>query len=106
MSALLFMLVVDRVCKPMLIQAQIDLNLVNERLVAPVPVQAYADDIAAFIHSLFTLRKMIQASEPAMEEARLDAKVSKSGCFFMADRYTGKRDELLIVTFQGKELTT
>ena len=46
LSALMFILVIDRVCKPMITVAMICLNIEDERLLNPIPLQAFADDIS------------------------------------------------------------
>ena len=108
LSALLFILVVDKICKPMLTYSLIEQNLENERAISPLPVQAYADDIVSSAHSLPSVKGMFRASEPIMDDAGLDVKVTKSGVFYGRrsgnNWYTGKNDVKPVVCIQGKEL--
>ena len=108
LSALLFILVIDRVCKPMLTCLIIDLNLQNEKRLPPIPVQAYADDIAVTAYSLETLNKMLKVSEPIMKEAGLVVKVEKSACFYGRrsgnNWYKGKGDVVPKITIHKKEI--
>ena len=90
----------------MLTYALTTLNLENERRVTPLPIQAYADDIVVVTHSLNTLHSMIQICEPVMEDAGLDVKISKSGCFYGRrsgnNWYTGKSDVVPVSIFKEK----
>ena len=110
LSALLFILVIDRICRPMVNVALINRNLEDERRVTPLPVQAFADDIVASADSLSTLERMIAAGEPRMQEAGLDIKVTKCACFYGRrsgnNWYTGKRDIVPVVTIQANPLRT
>ena len=45
LSALIFILIIDRICKPMINTATEKSNLYNEGNLNPIPVQAFADDI-------------------------------------------------------------
>ena len=45
LSALLFIMVIDRVCKPMVATAISCMAIQNERMVNSIPLQAFADDI-------------------------------------------------------------
>ena len=82
----------------------------DERVVTPLPVQAFADDNVASADSVSTLESMIEAGEPRMKDAGLDVKVTKCTCFYGRrsgiNWYTGKRDVVQAVSIQGNALTT
>ena len=82
LSALIFILIIDRVCKSMIEAALLKLGLDNERRFNPIPVQAFADDIAMLAYDVNVINTMISASEPFMLEAGLEVKTAKCGVFY------------------------
>ena len=109
LSGALFILVIDRVCRPMFTHALINLNIEDEMKLNPLPVQAFADDIAAISFIKTTVQGMLDAGEPEMAAAELEGKPSKCAVFY--DRrsgnnwYKGKNDEVPTITLQGNALT-
>ena len=63
LSAMLFIMVIDVVCKPMLSSALISLNLHDEARLNPIPIQAFADDIVLVSHNINTILDMIAEGE-------------------------------------------
>ena len=52
LSALLFIMIIDRVCKPMVTAAILESNIRDEVYLNPMPVQAFADDIVLASNNL------------------------------------------------------
>ena len=108
LSALIFILVIDRVCRPMVSLAKTRACIPVQATINPLPVQAFADDIALSSYNISVIKDMITASEPILEQAGLDAKLSKSAVFY--DRrsgnnwYRGKNDANPEIIIQGKLL--
>ena len=50
LSALIFILVIDVVCRPMYRRASNEMNILNDEIINPLPVQAFADDINTTHH--------------------------------------------------------
>ena len=50
LSALILILVIDVVCRPMYRKAIDQMNVLNDEIVNPLPVQAFADDINTTHH--------------------------------------------------------
>ena len=82
MSAILFTMVIDVVCKPMLFSALISLNLHDEARLNPIPIQAFADDIVLVSHDINTILDMIAEGEGQMRQAGLEVKSTKCGVFY------------------------
>ena len=85
LSGLLFVMVINRICKPMVNQAIISNNIHTEvRLstYSPIPLQAFADDISMAAFKTKTITNMIQVGEPEMNNANLQVKPSKSAVFY------------------------
>ena len=106
LSALLFIAVIDRIFKPMVTSAMLDLNIRDQRRLNPIPVKGYADDIC--IASLYkeVVDNMLKAGEPIMIQAELDIKISK--CSVLYGRrsgnnwYKGKADSTPKFLIQNK----
>ena len=49
----------------MLTAAIIDMNIADERRLNPLPLQAFADDIALLAYKLRTINVMIRSCEPS-----------------------------------------
>ena len=96
LSALLFILVIDMACKPMVEAASFQLGLENDRCFNPIPVQAFADDIALTSYNLNVIKDMISASELVMLQAGLEVKTEKCAVFYGRrsgnNWYEGKKD--------------
>ena len=74
LSAIIFIIVIDSIIKPVVYVALIHQNIQNKMLLNPLPVKGYADDIAIATYSEITTQEMIHASEPIMHRANLDIK--------------------------------
>ena len=57
-------------------------NIENEKMLNPLPVQGFADDIAIVMHDERSLHEMINVSEPIMRRANLDVKASKCAVLY------------------------
>ena len=79
-------------------------NTENKKMLNPLPVQVFADDIAIVTHDERSLRKVIKVSEPIMQRANLYVKASK--CAVLYGRrlgnscYTGKNDKKPNIVFK------
>ena len=71
LSAVLFILVIDRVFKPMVAAALVSLNIENERNINPVPLQAFADDKAVVQSKAEVIQKIFDVGESLMNSACL-----------------------------------
>ena len=97
LSAIIFITVIDCIFKPMISVALVTQNTENEKMLNPLPVQGFADDIAIVTHDERSLHEMINVSEPIMQRANLYAKASKCDLFYGRrlgnNRYTDKNDK-------------
>ena len=82
MSALLFIMIIDRVCKPMVTAAILERNIRDEVYLNPMPVQAFADDVVLAANNLSVIKSMIGAAESKMDEAGLQVKHEKCAVFY------------------------
>ena len=82
LSALIFIIVIDRICKPMVTTALICLNINNEIRLNPLPVQAFADDIVMCSFDISVIEKMVTVSEPLMFNSGLEIKPVKCAAFY------------------------
>ena len=62
-------------------------NIENEKMLNPLPVQGFADDIAIVTDDKRSLHEMINVSEPIMQRINLDVKASK--CAVLSGRRSG-----------------
>ena len=67
LSAIIFIIVNDCIFKPMISVAVVTQNIENEKMLNPLPVQGFADDIATVTHDERSLHEMINVSEPIMQ---------------------------------------
>ena len=108
LSGLIFLVVVDRVCKPMVTTAMINANLQNEQRLNPIPVLCFADDISLASFKLDILKEMTSSAEPEMERAGLDVKARKCAVFYERrsgnNWYKSKSDRLPVIKVQDKVL--
>ena len=104
-SALMFILFI---CKPMVVAAMVSLNLENEQRLNPLPVQAFADDIAMVAYNVSVINEMVRSSEPIMECAGLEVKPIKCAVYYARrsgnNWYTGKKDQVPNICIQGNQL--
>ena len=86
----------------------INQNLLNEKMLNPLPVQGFADDIAMVTHNDQTLHDMIRVSESIMQRANLYVKASN--CVVLYGRrsgnnwYTGKYDQKADIVIKNKTI--
>ena len=108
LSALLFILVIDRVCKPMVREAVIRQGIEDERRINPCPLQAFADDVVVVCYDVTIINEMFEIGQVAMKIAGLEVKPSK--CAVMYARrsgnnwYKGKADKKPTVSIQGNAI--
>ena len=108
LSALLFILVIDRVCKPMVREAVIRQGIEDERRINPLPLQAFEDDVVVVNYDATIINEMFDIGKVAMEMAGLEVKPSK--CAVMYARrsgnnwYKGKADKKPTVSIQGNAI--
>ena len=108
LSAIILIIVVDCIFKPMISVALVTQNIENEKMLNPLPVQGYADDIAIVTHDEKSLHEMINVSEPIMQRANLDVKASN--CAVLNGRrsgsnwYTSKNDKKPNIVVQNKNI--
>ena len=108
LSALIFILAIDRVCNPMVNEAMNNFGLENERRFNSIPIQAFADDIVISSEKIDAINSMISISEPLMENAGLEVKESKCAVFYGRrsgnNWYKGKNDSIPDIVIQSKHL--
>ena len=108
LSALLFIAVIDRIFKPMVASAMLDLNIRDQTKMNPIPVKGYADDICITSFFKGVVDNMLKAGEPLMIQAELDIKISK--CSVLYGRrsgnnwYKGKADSTPQFSIQNKTI--
>ena len=104
LSGFLFLMVIDRMFKPMVNIALISRNIENEKLLNPLPVQGFADDIAIASYSEKLFKDMVAAAEPIICNSGLEVKVSKCALFYERrsgnNWYRGKNDKLPEINIQ------
>ena len=97
LNAIIFTIVIDCIFKPMIYVAIVTQNIENEKMLNPLPVQGFADDIAIVTYDERSLHEMINVSEPIMQRANLDVKASKCAVLYGrrsgSNWYTGKNDK-------------
>ena len=82
LSALLFILVIDRVSKPMVREAVIRRGIEDERRINPLPLQAFADDVVVVSYDATIINEMFDIGQVAMEIAGFEAKPSKCAVMY------------------------
>ena len=108
LSGLIFVAIIDRIFKPMVTSAMFDLNMRDQKRLNPIPVKGFADDICLSALEKQVLNNMLKASEPLMNQAELDIKVSK--CSVLYGRrsgnnwYKGKGDTIPQFILQNKQI--
>ena len=108
LSAFIFVMVIDRIFKPMVNVALINKNLEEEKLLNPLPVQGYADDVAIVTYSEVLMQNMIEVAEPIMKDSGLKVKISKCGLFYERrsgnNWYKGKGDRRPVIKIQNQTI--
>ena len=86
------------------------MNIENERKIRPIPIQAYADDIALVTYDLKLLKEMIMKCEPLFDQAGLKVKASKCALFYERrsgnNWYKGKGDKKPAIKVQRESIET
>ena len=82
LSALIFLLIIDRICKPMTNITIANSNLYNERNLNPISVQAFADDIVTVHANPTVIQLMFDSAERLMYSSGLDVKPSKCAVLY------------------------
>ena len=106
LRAIIFIIVIDCIFKPMISVALVTQNIENEKMLNPLPVQGFADEIAIVTRDERSVHETINVSEPIMQSANLDVKASK--CAVLYGRrsgnnwYTGKNDKKSNIVVQNK----
>ena len=107
---MIFLVIVDKVLKPAFSHALVSMNIENERKIGPIPIQAYADDIAMVTYDLKLLNEMITKCEPLFDQAGLKVKASKCALFYERrsgnNWYKGKGDKKPAIKVQGETIAT
>ena len=110
LSALIFILVIDVVCRPMYRKAIDEMNVLNDEIVNPLPVQAFADDINTTRHDTKLIQKMFDVSEEVSIQSGLEVKPEKCAVLYARrsgnNWYKGKNDVTPFITVQGNVLET
>ena len=108
LSALLFIMVIDRVCKPKVATAISCMAIQNERMVNPIPLQAFADDIVVVQYNSEISQLIFDAGEEIMAQAGLEVKPEKGAVLYTRrsgnNWYKGKSDIKPKVKVQSHEL--
>ena len=94
LSALIFILIIERTCRPMVEIAILQLCMRNELRFNPLPVQAFADDMVLSSYDIEVIKSMLRESEPVMLSAGLEVK--PSNCAVFHDRRSGTKVEKMI----------
>ena len=83
-------------------------NIENEKMLNPLPIQGFADDIAIVTNDERSLHEIINVSETIMQRANLDVKASKSAVLYGRrsgnNWYTGKNDKKPNIGAQNKNI--
>ena len=108
LSVIIFLMIINKVLQPAYNHALVTLNIENERKIRPLPIQAYADDIAMIAYDYEMLNEMIQVSEPLFNRAGLRVKASKCALFYERrsgnNWYKGKSDKKPTLKVQGEKI--
>ena len=97
LSALLFILVIDRVCNPMVRETVIRQGIEDERRINPCPLQAFADDVVVVSYDVTIMNEIFDIGQVAMKIAGLEGKPSKCAVMYTKrsgnNWYKGKVDK-------------
>ena len=66
LSALIFILVIDVVCRPMYRRALDEMNILNDEIINPLPVQAFADDINTTHHDAKLIQRCSMSAKKSV----------------------------------------
>ena len=89
LSASIFLLIIERRCRPMVEIVILKLGVQNELRLNPLPVQTFPDDIVLSSYDIGVSYSMLRASESVMLRAGQEVKASK--CTIVHNRRSGKR---------------
>ena len=110
LGVIIFLMVLNRVLQPAFNYSLIALSIQNERKINPLPIQAYADDIAMVSYDFRMLKKMLEISEPLFNDAGLKVKGPKCALFYERrsgnNWYKGKNDRQPVIEIQGEKIET
>ena len=82
LSALIFISIIDGICKPMINTATANSNLYNERNLNPIPFQAFTDDVVTLHADPTVIQLMFHSAERLMYSSSLDVKPSKCAVLY------------------------
>ena len=107
LSTIIFIIVIDCIFKSTSL-ALVTQNIENEKMLNPLPVQGFADDIAIVTHDERSLNEMTDVSEPIMQRAKLDVKALKCAVLYGRKSgnnwYTTKNDKKPNIVVQNKNI--
>ena len=89
LSAILFIITLDRSLKEVHNRAIICLNIQDEQRISPLPFAGYADDIAFVSHSEFALKEMLDVLIEKTRDSKLCIRPDK--CTILYERRSGNR---------------
>ena len=78
---------IDVVCRPMYRRALDEMSILNDEIINPLPVQAFADDINTTHHDAKLIQKMFDVSEEVSIQSGLEVKPEK--CAILYARRSG-----------------
>ena len=82
LSGLIFLAVIDRVCKPMVTTSLINSNIRDEQRINPIPVLCYADDLVLSTYNENLLNQTTLAANTGMVNSGLRIKTRKCAVFY------------------------
>ena len=87
-----------------------EMNILNDEIINPLPVQAFADDINTTHHDAKLIQKMFDVSEEVSIQSGLEVKPEKCAVLYARrsgnNRHKGKNDVTPVITVQGNVLET
>ena len=105
LSALIFSLIIERTCRPMIEIAILKIGIQNELRLNQLPVQAFGDDIVLLSFDIEVLHSMLCTSESIMLQAGLEVKPLKCAVFHDHRSgnkwYKGRKNDLPEVLVQS-----
>ena len=103
-------MVLNGVLQPAFNYSLIALSIQNERNINPLPIQAYANDIAMVSYDSKMIKTMLEISEPLFGDAGLKVKGPKCALFYERrsgnNWYKGKNDRQPAIEIQGEKIET
>ena len=105
LSALIFILIINRICKPIINTAIANSNLYNEHNLNPIPAQAFTDDSVTVHADPTVIQLMFNSAKRLMYSSGLDIKPSKCAVLYPRQSgnnwYKGKREVKPNIYIQG-----